>query len=276
LGGAANFEADRVFAEQAMERWPLIRSLAVANRRYLGRVVDAALDAGITQFLDLGAGLPTVGAVHEIVDRRLGAGAGGGDGHAGRVVYVDNDPIAYAHMEIMLDETVGSGFVEWVAPLAGDLCRPSAILDHPKTRHLIDFKRPVCVLMVAILHFVGPDADVPALIRRYRQPVAPGSWLAISHVAVDAAPDAAEAAQVRDLADFYQRTPTPVYVRDRAEINGWFSQWGELLSPGLVHLTDWRPEQADLNPAAAQAGPFSWCAVSETDGREMEGGAKSR
>lgn len=253
LGGAANWVVDREFAERALERFPLLRDLAVMNRRWLSRVVNAALDQGITQFVDVGAGSPAPGVVHEIVARRT---------DQGRVVYVDNDPVAHAHMELALGKV--PGLWRWVTALCEDLRDPEAILDDPETRELIDFTHPVCVLMGAVLHFLDRDSDVLALIGRYRDAVAPGSWIAISHLANDAVPDATAAAAMAELVASSKETQTPAYLRDRAEIASWFTSWGELFAPGLVHLPEWRPQGPDLDSAAAR--PFSWCGVAATPG----------
>lgn len=255
LGGNYHWAMDREFAKRAIRRFPFVKPLAVANRRWLGRVVNAALDAGITQFLDLGSGPPSPGAVHEIVGRRT---------DQGRVVCVDNEPVAKAHWDTMLDE-VGDLF-EWVTALREDLRNPEAILKDEETQELIDFTRPVCVLMVGSLHFVGGETDVPELIGQYRRAVAPGSWLAISHIAHDAVPDQAEAAQVADLVDFYKRTQTPAFLRGGPEIASWFTSWGDLLAPGLVHLPVWRSGTLDHEPEADFVGPFSWCGVAVKPG----------
>lgn len=267
LGGSAHWTADRVFGEQAIKRFPFVRSLAVANRRWLGRVVRSALDAGITQFIDLGSGLPTRGAVHEIVGQHPGQAS---------VVYVDNDPVAHAHMKFVLDK--GVGLARWVTALLADLREPERILEDEETQDLIDFTQPVCVLMVAILHFVGGETDdVPELLGRYRDAMAPGSWLAISHVAQDAVTDAAQAAQMAALVDSYQETPTPAFLRDRAEITSWLTSWGGLINPGVVHLPDWHPDAMTLDSTTHLIRPFSWCGVaSKASAKEVLGSAGGR
>lgn len=250
LGGDFHWAMDRAFAERAIRRFPLVKPLAAANRRWLGRMVNAALDAGITQFLDLGSGLPSPEAVHEIVGRRT---------DQGRVVSVDNEPVATAQWEIRLDKV--AGLFEWVTILREDLRNPEAILDDEETQELIDFTRPVCVLMVAVLHFVGAETNIPELIGQYRRAVAPGSWLAISHIANDAVADQAEAAQVADLVDSYKDTQTPAFLRNGPEIASWFANWGDLLDPGLVHLPAWPAGTPDQESEADFVGPFSWCGV---------------
>lgn len=255
LGGNSHWAVDREFAERAIRCFPLVKPLAVANRRWLGRVVNAALDAGITQFLDLGSGLPSPGSVYEIVGRRT---------DQGRVVCVDSEPIAYAQWELRLGEVPG-GF-QWVTALREDVRDPEAILEDAETQELMDFTRPVCVLMVALLHFVGGETDVLEVIGQYRRAVASGSWLAISHIGNDAVPDPAEAAQVTDLVESYKETQTPAFLRDGAEIASWFTEWGELLDPGVVHLPAWRPGDLEHDLEASRVGPFSWCGAAVKPG----------
>jgi S-adenosyl methyltransferase len=258
LGGDSNFEIDRRFAAEVAERFPLTKPIAWANRRWLRRVVDKALDNGITQFLDLGSGLPAMGAVHELVGNRIANG---------RVVYVDFEPVAHMHIELALDEIPGAE--RWITALREDLRNPEVILSHPKVGELIDFTQPVCILMVAVLHFVGDDIDIPELLHQYRAKVSVGSWLAISHAANDTAVDAADAAHSADALALYESSQNPACVRDYAEIRSWFNDGWELLRPGpdapadLVHVPDWWPTGQDHDADTNRVRPFLWCAVGE-------------
>jgi hypothetical protein len=253
LGGKSNYAVDRVFGEQADVQFPLIKPLARSNRQWLGRVVRAALQEGITQFLDLGSGVPTVGNVHEIIQRHAP------DGIDPRVVYVDYEPVAVAHSELILDKQGATG---WAGIVRGDLREPEVVLKSRTTRKLLDFTKPVCVLTVSVLHFVGGADNVPGIIARYRRKLAPGSWWAASHITTDDAP-ADGAAQISALADSYRNTQNPAWLRDRAEFSSWFEGF-ELVEPGIVHLTDWRPDPVatpfpDLDSRAVR--PFYWAGV---------------
>lgn len=175
LGGDSNYAVDREFGKKAVEKFPPIRPMARSNRNWLARVVRSALDAGITQFLDVGSGIPTVGNVHQMVADALGPGNG-------RVVYVDSEPVAAAHARLILEREGADG---WAGVVQEDLRHPQAIVDNPTTQQLLDLSQPVCVLLVSVLHFIGGADNVPGVIAGYRDQLASGSWLALSHITVD-------------------------------------------------------------------------------------------
>lgn len=245
LGGAQNFALDREFGKRMIEQFPLIQPAVVSNRRWLGRVVRAALDAGITQFLDLGAGIPSVGPPHQFVRDAVG--------DQGRVVYVDYEPVAYAHATLLVER---EGAQQWCGVLDADYRTPEAVLGHEVTRSLLDFTRPVCVLLASVLQFVGDQDDIPGTLASYRDRLSPGSWMAISHPAVDDA-DPDEVAKAMPVARSYQDTQNPLWVRDRDEIAGWFAGL-DMVEPGLTHAVDWRPDEADADEQEARVRPFYW------------------
>ncbi|QWF81098.1 SAM-dependent methyltransferase [Amycolatopsis sp. CA-230715] len=254
LGGTSNWAVDRVFGERAVETWPEVKACARHNRDFLRRVVNAALDAGITQFLDLGTGVPTVGNIHEVI-----AESGELDRvDDARVVYVDYEPVAAAHArQLLLDDDVA----HWAAFVQADLRDPDAIWEHRETQRL-DRSKPICVLMIAVLHFVG-DGDLPhRILDTYRRRVAPGSWLAISHASNDAAPPEG-AAQIAEVVASYQRTSNPMWLRDHAAVSSLLDAPGwDLLEPGVVHPPDWRPRLGVvLDAEQERARPFMWCGV---------------
>ena len=147
LGGKDNFEADRIAAEKVLALVPGLRRAAVENRRFLRRVVRfLAAEAGVSQFLDIGVGLPTQGAVHEVA-REVNPDV--------RVVYVDYDPVVVSHGQALLAVSDLSIMVH------GDLRRPGDLLAKPEIRAHLDFSRPVAIGLFAIVHFL-PDADDPA------------------------------------------------------------------------------------------------------------------
>lgn len=221
LGGSHNFGADREMARRAMALWPGLPLIMQANRGFLRRAVQFLIGQGITQFLDLGSGIPTVGNVHEI------AQAARPDA---RVVYVDIDPVAVAQSRALL---AGD---ERTEVIHADLCDVAAVLGDPRTTGLLDLSAPVGVLMVAVLHFVPATADPAGVLGRYRAAIAPGSYLAMSHATGDGQPDQAD-----PHTSLYQRTGTPMTMRSRTEIAAMLHGF-EVVDPGIVFLPQWRPD----------------------------------
>ncbi|MGW3340077.1 SAM-dependent methyltransferase [Streptomyces sp. NPDC001009] len=228
LGGQHNFAIDReaVAAFTAID--PQVRTLARANRDFLGRAVRFLIDSGVRQFIDLGSGIPTQGNVHEV--------AQAADPDA-RVVYVDNDPVAVAHSASLLADNPHAAIVD------GDIRRPADILDSPKLRKLIDFGQPVAVLMITILHFITPEEDPSGIVGAFRDALPEGSWLAMSHATNQDRPDTAAA--VGQL--YRSRATSPVTARSHDEILGLFTGF-DLAEPGLVHVPLWRPDPAGALP----------------------------
>ncbi len=227
LGGAHNFAADRQAAEQIAAIMPELPLIMRANRAFLYRAVRYLADAGIRQFLDLGSGIPTVGNVHEIAQRAA---------PGSRVVYVDIDPVAVAHGQALL---AGD---EDAAAIEADLRDVQGVLGHPEVHRLIDFSRPVGVLMVAVLHFV-PDHDVPVdIVARYRDAVASGSYLVLSHAAASEEEQAPAGADEATAA--YSRDVMEATLRTRAEVAALFDGF-ETVEPGVVYVSQWRPESTD-------------------------------
>lgn len=228
LGGAHNFVVDREFGARIEQALPSVKPMAAANRSFLRRVVRYLLDRGIRQFIDLGSGIPTAGNVHEIAQAASAEA---------RVVYVDYEPVAYTHARRLLHGNPLATIVQ------ADLRQPEAILDHPRTRQLIDLSRPVGLLMIAVLPFV-PDRDDPAgLISTYRSRLAPGSYLAISHLSDQIAPPDL-ATQLATLVDSYQGADQGLVMRTREQIAAWLNGT-EVVPPGVVPLTEWYPDQPE-------------------------------
>ncbi|HJP75236.1 MAG TPA: SAM-dependent methyltransferase [Pseudonocardiaceae bacterium] len=228
LGGSHNFAVDRETAEQTMAAGLVTAAPAIANRSFLRRAVRFMIEEGIDQFLDLGSGIPTVGNVHEIAQQA----------HAdARVVYVDNEPIAVAHARQLLADDPNTAMV------AADLRDADTVLNHPDTRALLDFRRPIGLLMVAVFHFV-PDGDDPAgIVARYASAVADGSYVAISHYTRDGY-DEAKSERVRKAMQTYQRTATPVYARSATQL-GELVNGLEIVPPGIVWTPLWRPDSSE-------------------------------
>ncbi|HEX5495251.1 MAG TPA: SAM-dependent methyltransferase [Mycobacteriales bacterium] len=241
LGGSHNFAVDRAAADEAIRSFPSAAAGARTNRSFLRRAVRTLAEAGVDQFLDLGSGIPTVGNVHEIA-RTVNPAA--------RVVYVDIEPVAVAQSRaILLD-------IPHTAVVAADLRRPDQVLGHPDLRALLDPSRPVAVLMVAVLHFVPDSQNPAAVVAGYRDAVAPGSYLVVSHGSLEGLPEP-ERTDLRRAMAVYDRTPNPVVLRSRQRI-GELLTGIDLLEPGLVQLRRWRPTSAPDENGECDGG---FCAV---------------
>jgi hypothetical protein len=217
LDGAHNFAVDRAAAAQVRQYMPELPLILQENRAFLRRAVRLLVDAGITQFLDLGSGIPTVGNVHEVAQAA---------NPECRIVYVDIDPVAVAHSNAILAGNPNALAVR------GDLRLPETILTNPRTRDLLDVSRPIGVLMFAVLHFVD-DVDDPArIVAHYRNAVVPGSYVAISHASLEgSSPDRAGAAT-----EEYTKRVADFYMRGRRQITRFFDGL-QLVDPGVVYLT---------------------------------------
>ncbi|MEV5716473.1 SAM-dependent methyltransferase [Amycolatopsis mediterranei] len=221
IGGKLNYAIDREFAERILEVRPEARDLALLNRRWLRRAVRFGAEQGIRQFLDIGSGMPTVGHVHEVVQAI--------DPEA-RVVYVDNEPVAVAHSEIVLKDNDNAEMVQ------ADAEFPDTVLEHPTTERLLDFGKPVMVIMAAFIHFI-PDSRNPAgLIAAYLGPLVPGSCLALSSGTFEG-----QGEEVRRAAELYRNSGTDVVARSRAELRALVDGF-ELVPPGIVFTPEWRPD----------------------------------
>jgi SAM-dependent methyltransferase len=222
LGGTYNYAADREAGARVEQALPYVKVSAWENRRFLQRVVRFLVGEGIRQFIDIGAGLPTQGSVHEIARE---------EAPDVRVVYVDNDPIVLAHATALLNAN------DTVTVVQADLRRPQEILDHPELRRLIDFTEPVAILLVAVLHGVTDEEDPAGILRTLREAMAPGSYLAISHGTTDG-PDPEAMAQVVRI---FEQATTPAVHRSREQISAFFDGFN-LVEPGLVRPWQWRPD----------------------------------
>ncbi|WP_327139630.1 SAM-dependent methyltransferase [Nocardia sp. NBC_01327] len=220
LGGKDNYEADRLVARQLAETLPGIGDLARYNRAVLARGVRYLADeAGISQFLDLGAGLPTMENTHQVA-QRVRAQA--------RVAYVDIDPMVLAHGRALLMEN------EYTTVITADLRQPDSVLAHPEVRALLDFTQPVAVMLVGILHHLHDSEDPQGVVDAYMSAVPSGSQLFITHFC-DSGPEAHELEQT-----FLQFLGTGRF-RTHAEIARFFGDCA-LAEPGLVPLPLWRPD----------------------------------
>ncbi|WP_165984672.1 SAM-dependent methyltransferase [Streptomyces sp. YIM 98790] len=224
LGGSHNFEVDRVAARKAMEAFPGLPKIMQANRAFMRRAVRYAVAQGITQFLDIGSGIPTFGNVHEVA---LAASP------EARVLYVDNDPVAVAHSRAVLGDQPSAGIA------AADFRCPMDVLESEEAGRLLDLDRPVALLLIALLHFI-PDEDKPLeTLAEYRRRLAPGSLLALTHASTEGGPRTTE--QGDAVMGVYRRSSSPLIMRDRQAVAEFFTGF-EMVEPGLVSMPDWRPD----------------------------------
>lgn len=228
LGGKDNFPVDREAADKvrAAVGETLASDVVWENRRFLQRAVRWLAEAGIDQFIDIGAGLPTQGNVHEIAQQVI---------PDARVVYVDYDPIVLAHGRALL---CGN---DTTTVITADMRDPEAILANPDLRALIDFSRPVAVLLIAVFHFIT-DAENPAgIVAAFRDAMAPGSHLALTHLTTDGP----NAEQIAHTERAYKAATSPMLFRSRKAIEDFFNGFN-LVDPGLVRPWEWHP--ADDGP----------------------------
>jgi hypothetical protein len=237
LGGTDNFPADREMGKRTMQAYPNLALSVRANRAFLARAVRfLTTEAGIRQFLDIGTGIPTANNTHEVAQRIA---------PASRIVYVDHDPVVLAHAKSLLTSTPEGA----TAYLDADLRDPDKIL--AAAADTLDFSQPVAMMLIAVMHFIGDDADASAIMNRLTGACVPGSFVALSHAASDI--DAEQMAEmVRRL---NQSTAEKTTLRGRPGVTRLFDGL-ELVDPGVIRAAEWRPgSPADAaSPAALWAG----------------------
>jgi hypothetical protein len=232
LGGKDHYAADRRAAEEVIRRRPQVVAGARANRAFLSRVVRfLAAECGIRQFLDIGTGLPAPHNTHEIAQAIA---------PASRIVYVDNDPLVLVHARALLTGTA-QGSCDYVDADLRDA--PGVVTGAART---LNFTRPVAVLLLAVLHYV-PDGDDPAgIVADLTGQLAPGSFVAISHLTGDFAPGPVSAG----VSAYNSLVPTALVPRNHGQVSAMFAQLS-LVPPGVVPLTEWRPAHVGLSPQHA-------------------------
>ncbi len=234
LGGKNNYPADRETAERLLSIMPEVKAGTLANRAFLRRAVEELAADGVDQFLDIGSGLPTQENVHEVVQAV---------NPEARVVYVDYDRLVVAHGRALLEGSPRVGFA------IGDVRKPEDVLRAPEVAELIDFSRPVAVLMIALLHFLTDDEDPAGAVAAFRRRMAPGSHLVLSHVC----DDGVDRSRMRQGASLYDRASAPFTSRSASDIAAFFEGF-ELLDPGLVEVSRWRLSLTPVGDASAASG----------------------
>jgi len=221
LGGKDNYAADREAAEKALTVVPHGRRIARANRAFLAHAVERMARSGICQFIDLGTGIPTSPSVHEVA-RAIEPRA--------RVLYVDNDPTVTVHNRALIAKSAG------IAAIDGDIRQPSRVFASKELQELIDFSEPVGMLFVAVLHFI-PDVDgLEGIVRSFTKYLAPGSWIAISHITSEGT----DPAVMATIEEAYAKASAPAVFRTKAEIRTFVADF-DLIPPGLADLSQWFP-----------------------------------
>ncbi|MGX1773397.1 SAM-dependent methyltransferase [Nocardia brasiliensis] len=239
LGGKDNFPADRESADMVAQAFPTIRLAALENRNFLRRAVGYLADAGVRQFLDIGAGLPTAGNVHEIAQDIA---------PESRIVYVDNDPIVLVHARALLNSSPEGA----TAYLDADIRDPDRILGHPDLLRVLDLDQPVALMLVAIMHFLTDDDGPYDLVRKLCDALPSGSYLVMSHATSDhLSPD-----ELAENNAANKRSGVPFRLRTTEEFARFFTDL-ELVPPGIASVTAWRPEEYRPHPRAEAVSMLS-------------------
>jgi hypothetical protein len=239
LGGKNNFAVDRETAEKALESWGTVRTAARENRAFLGRAVRYLVaEAGIRQFLDIGTGLPSANNVHEVAQDVA---------PSCRVVYVDNDPIVLAHARALLTSKPEGK----TAYIHADFAEPGKILGDQATRETLDFTKPVALMLVAILHFVPDEAEPRRTIQTLLDALPSGSYLVASHATDEHDPD-----MLAGAGRAYQERGLTGQIRTSEEFADLAFRDLEMVDPGVVLVSEWRPQGPGPRPLASEVNTY--------------------
>jgi hypothetical protein len=225
LGGKDNYAIDRAYAHKLLALLPELGRPPIENGRFARRAVRHLRSIGVRQFLEIGCGMPRRGNVHEVA------------GPESAVVYVDYDPVPVSHYQAVLCGNGSAGAIH------ADATKPGQILSHPVVEQLIDFGRPVAVLMTYLLQLIADDKDPARILREFRAPLVSGSHVVLTHVTHEAV----SAAEVEALYEVCAELREPVTLRGRDAFTALFEGF-ELLDPGVVLAPDWRPDRPYRTP----------------------------
>jgi S-adenosyl methyltransferase len=239
LGGKNHFAADRNTAETVLATAPTTRITARENRAFLGRAVRYLVaEAGVRQFLDIGTGLPTASNVHEVAQAT---------DPTARVVYADNDPLVLAHARALLTSAPQGR----TAYIQADLREPQAILESEAVRDVLDFTQPIALILVCVLHFVHDEFHPQAALATLLDALPSGSYLAASHATSEHLPVQGAAAQ-----NTYRSSGVPLQLRDSDEFAHLAFRGLELVPPGVVLVSEWRPTALGPRPTPAEVNCY--------------------
>jgi SAM-dependent methyltransferase len=239
LGGKDHFAIDRETAERGVQAWPTARTAARENRRFLARTVRyLAAEAGIRQFLDIGTGLPSANNTHEVA-QQIAPGS--------RVVYADNDPLVLAHARALLSSAPEGR----TAYIQADLREPEKILASPVVSEVLDLSRPVALMLVAILHFIADEEDPGAILATLLAALAPGSHVVVTHLSPEDDP-----VGVHGLERTYREGGMTLQARTADELARLAFPGLQLVPPGVVLVSEWRPDDNGPRPRAADVGVY--------------------
>jgi SAM-dependent methyltransferase len=232
LGGKDHYEVDRQVYQQILQIAPESARTGRECRAWLIRVARfLAGGAGVDQFLDLGSGLPTAENTHQAV-QRLNAEA--------QVVYVDNDPMVAAHGRALLEENDRTHFA------VGDLRKPDELLQDPTVTKYLDFSRPIGLIQSNTLHHVADEFDPAGTMAQYIDALAPGSYVAISHLHMPVE-EGIRQELAKDVEAKFMAMMGTCKFRSRDEITAFFPGL-EMVEPGLTYLFDWWPDGPRVTP----------------------------
>jgi O-methyltransferase involved in polyketide biosynthesis len=239
IGGKNHFAADREVADAALAHWPAGRIGLRENRKFLGRAVRyLAEEAGIRQFLDIGSGLPTTNNVHEIAQAA---------DPSCRVVYVDHDPMVLVHARALLTSAPQGR----TAYIQADLRTPLDILTSPVVRSVLDFEQPVALILVAVLHFLQEDDNAEGVLKILLDALPPGSYLAATHLTLEHDPEGVGGGQ-----RVYREAGLAMNARDSDEFASLAFSGLELVPPGVVLASEWRPDSNAPRPTPAEVSCY--------------------
>ncbi|WP_330178765.1 SAM-dependent methyltransferase [Nocardia sp. NBC_01503] len=229
LGGKDNYEADQAVALRMLQVAPDTKTMAWFSREFLLRAVKMAAENGIRQFVDLGAGIPISPNVHEVAQAIQPDAL---------VASIDYDPVVHAHSNALLDDAPG------VTTILADIRSPEEIIERARTEAGIDWNEPVAIAVVGVLHFIMDEEKPTEIIARFRDAMAPGSYLAFTHTSTHTTEDFMYLSS-GDL----EKSPAQVRFRSREQISAFLDGF-EVIEPGLTHVQNWLEEDLPLTKLA--------------------------